>query len=59
MMQSPCQGCERRLIGCHGLCPEYREFRKKLEEQKAMEKVEMPLLSEQKKKYLYRRMIRR
>jgi hypothetical protein len=59
IMKAPCKGCEKRLIGCHALCPEFREFRKKLEEQKTRETEELPILSEQKKKYLFRRMLGR
>lgn len=22
----PCQGCEKRSVGCHGTCQEYKEF---------------------------------
>lgn len=25
---SPCNGCERRLCGCHAQCPDYGEWKK-------------------------------
>lgn len=28
-MSSPCQECERREIGCHGRCDDYKEWKAK------------------------------
>ena len=39
-MKAPCHGCDHRLVGCHSLCPEYREWRKKYEEMLAANKVD-------------------
>ena len=33
-----CKGCEKRYVGCHDNCEEYREFRRKLDEQKEVER---------------------
>ena len=34
-----CKGCQKRTIGCHSTCPEYLAYRKELEEQKRIEKL--------------------
>lgn len=31
-MKGPCKDCERRKLGCHGRCKEYREFKAEREE---------------------------
>lgn len=28
-MHSPCKDCENRHVGCHSVCPKYREFNQK------------------------------
>lgn len=28
---NPCRGCEKRQVGCHGGCPDYKAFKEKLE----------------------------
>ena len=58
-MKAPCHGCDHRLVGCHSLCPEYREWRKKYEEMLAAKHTEMPELCRRMKKLLWRRMLRR
>lgn len=25
-MNAPCKGCEKRELGCHSICPEYKKF---------------------------------
>ncbi len=25
-MKCPCRDCEKRKVGCHGTCPEYKEW---------------------------------
>lgn len=32
-----CYGCEKRTIGCHATCEDYKEFRAKLDERKRRE----------------------
>lgn len=32
-MMSPCFGCIRRRVGCHGVCDKYIDFRKQLDSQ--------------------------
>ena len=33
MYNHPCKkGCQNRAVGCHGTCPEYKEFRAEREE---------------------------
>ena len=27
MRDAPCKGCEKRTLGCHGSCDEYKAFR--------------------------------
>ena len=29
-----CKGCEKRYVGCHSTCEEYKEYRKEMDEQK-------------------------
>lgn len=31
---SPCKGCERRQVGCHGDCEQYKQFRAELAKKK-------------------------
>ena len=57
-MNAPCKGCERRLVGCHGLCLEYRKRKDELEKQKESQP-QTPDLSREKKRYLWRRMLGR
>lgn len=33
-MNAPCLGCERRELGCHGKCNDYKQFKVDLEEAK-------------------------
>lgn len=35
---APCKGCERRHELCHDGCPDYAEFRKRVEEIRAKER---------------------
>lgn len=32
-----CKGCERRAVGCHGQCEQYKAFRAECDERKARE----------------------
>ena len=29
--KKPCYGCEKRVVGCHIDCPDYKEFKEELE----------------------------
>lgn len=29
-MKTPCQGCSKRIVGCHGSCPDYKAYREEL-----------------------------
>lgn len=31
MTGSPCKGCQERVLGCHGRCESYKNFRQRLE----------------------------
>ena len=33
-MKCKCKGCEKRVVGCHAQCEDYKEFQKDLEERK-------------------------
>ena len=57
-MKTPCNGCDHRLVGCHSLCPEYREWKAEWEKQKAS-KPKSHELSRGMKKLLWRRMLGR
>lgn len=35
---APCKDCKRRHEACHDGCPDYAEFRKKIEERHAKER---------------------
>ena len=35
---APCKGCKRRHVLCHDGCPDYAEFRKRVEEIRAKER---------------------
>ena len=35
MIQSPCQNCEFRKIGCHSNCEQYKAFRAKMDKFRA------------------------
>lgn len=37
MSDSPCHGCTKRVVGCHGKCPEYKKWRAKLDAERAKE----------------------
>lgn len=39
-IKTPCKACEKRCLGCHANCEEYKQFRKDIEEQKKQEKTE-------------------
>lgn len=54
----PCKGCDRRLIGCHGLCPDYREWKKNLDEENAS-KPPVHELSRSMKRHIWRKMLGR
>ena len=30
-IECPCHGCKERIVGCHGSCPAYAEFKKENE----------------------------
>ena len=39
-IQSPCQGCEDRCIGCHTTCGDYAVYKAELEKVRQMQKAE-------------------
>ena len=55
----PCKGCDIRLIGCHGLCPNYQKWKRELEKRRAASKEETPELSQKMKKHIWRKMMGR
>lgn len=54
-MKAPCKECDRRQIGCHGLCRDYMAWKDELEKRKENQP-ETPDLSREKKRYLWRQM---
>jgi hypothetical protein len=38
-IKTPCKACEKRCLGCHANCEDYKQFRKDIEEQKKQEKL--------------------
>ena len=57
-VKCPCKGCDRRLIGCHGLCHEYREWR--TEREKHRERPEdKPEFPRKMKIHIWRKMLHR
>ena len=55
----PCKDCEKRLIGCHTFCPDYKDWRKAYERQLKENHVESAPLSRQMLKYVWRNMLGR
>lgn len=39
-VDSPCRGCERRHVGCHGRCGEYKAYRAAIDAHNAKRKAE-------------------
>ncbi len=33
LLNATCKDCDRRTIGCHAHCPDYKEFRRQLDEE--------------------------
>jgi len=58
-MMTPCKGCERRLVGCHTICREYQEWKKKWEAAKEANRTEEPELCRKVKRQMWRGMLRR
>ena len=27
LLPNPCKGCEKRVVGCHGVCKEHKEWK--------------------------------
>jgi len=54
----PCKGCERRLIGCHALCADYKDWKKEHDRQKAEQPVGREL-SKSMKRHIWRQMLGR
>lgn len=55
----PCRDCDRRLVGCHGLCPEYQAWKRETErikDEKREESVELP---RKMRRHIWRMMLRR
>ena len=55
MNNCPCNGCERRIVGCHGLCNEYKDWKKDYEAGKEKPK-ETPEFPRSVLRYLWKRM---
>lgn len=41
--RNSCRGCTERHVGCHDNCPVYIAYRKRLEDERRMERVAMEL----------------
>ena len=54
----PCKGCDRRLVGCHSLCAEYKDWRLELDKQNA-KKPPSHELSRSMKRHIWRKMLGR
>lgn len=56
---APCRGCEARVPGCHGLCPEYKEWRREQDqriERRQKENRATPAWPRNVLKYIWREM---
>ena len=49
-IQGPCQGCERREVGCHSSCEEYKEYREHVDNMNA---IRLKKISDKYNKYHY------
>ena len=57
MRKSPCKLCEKRYLGCHSECDEYKEFKQEIEDSKEMiakRKAEMTLIDDYKVESTYK-----
>lgn len=36
MVKCLCHHCKNRAVGCHKFCPDYRKYRRELEEQQSL-----------------------
>ena len=34
IIHPPCEGCDKRYIGCHGQCEQYKAYKVKVDEQR-------------------------
>ena len=57
-MKAPCNGCDRRLVGCHSVCPEYQKWKTEWQKMKDS-RPKKPEFSRSMKKMLRRRMLGR
>ena len=56
----PCMGCvERREIGCHAYCGEYKKWYEELQMAKKERHVEKPELSKSMMRHIWRKMLGR
>ena len=55
----PCKGCDNRLVGCHALCPEYKNWKENYERIKAENTPQAHELSRSMKKHIWRMMLGR
>lgn len=39
-IKSPCLDCEKRTVGCHGSCDEYKEYSKQNKEQNELKRAD-------------------
>ena len=61
-MKNPCNGCERRTITCHGVCPDYKAWRSWKDEKnaiKAEEKRKYGTISESGIRHIYRQIVKK
>lgn len=58
MSNCPCNGCDRRLVGCHGLCKDYQSWKEAYEAGKEKPH-ETPEFPRSVLRYLWKKMRRR
>ncbi len=58
-MKAPCQGCDKRLIGCHSVCQVYHAWRAEYEKAKAAKHKETSSLSRSMQRHIWRKMMGR
>lgn len=55
----PCKGCERRLVGCHGICPDYGAWKRERDRITEENREISHELSRSMKRHIWRKMLGR
>lgn len=54
-MICPCKGCDKRLVGCHTFCPDYKGYKDEIEKDKKKAS-DMPELPRKMIQHIWRKM---